>query len=89
MDDRRFDELTRALATPSRRGLLKIAAAAGVGLATRLGARRDRTGRRRRGQWQLQKSRRELQQGQRLLLEALQGRLLQMQQIRRFMLDQQ
>jgi hypothetical protein len=35
VDDRRFDDLARSLASPSRRSLLKIAAAAGLGLATR------------------------------------------------------
>jgi hypothetical protein len=36
VDNRRFDELARSLAAPSRRGLLKIAAAAGLGLAGRI-----------------------------------------------------
>src|SRR5689334_1844303 len=38
VDDRRFDELARALARRSRRGLLFSSAAAGLGLATRLAA---------------------------------------------------
>jgi hypothetical protein len=35
VDDRTFDDLTRSLATPTRRGLLKIAGATGIGLAAR------------------------------------------------------